>query len=366
MSGDHGRIARIEYLVLRVLARLPAPLQVRLSGEPPVVLDGQTLDPTIQLIRAIRRRSGTPGLIAPDHVRGRRRFRREMIAIAGPETPVRAVRDVEIPTGDGVIRARHYTPDADGPAPLLVLLHGGGFVIGDLETNDPPSRLLCAHAGVHVLSVDYRLAPEHPFPAAIEDARAALGWAREHADALGADPERVLIGGDSAGANLATVAARLETREGRPPFAQLLIYPPTDSTHQWPSHSLFGTSYFLDATDRDAFARHYVAGARVSRDDDRVSPLLAPDLGGLPPALVVIAGFDVLRDEGEAYADALRVAGTRVRVHREPGLPHGFVNMIGIVPAARDAMLRVAAELRRLLQHAREGVTSRRRSVANG
>jgi acetyl esterase len=233
-----------------------------------------------------------------------------------------------------------------------VYLHGGGFVIGDVDTHDEPCRLLCRHAGTHVLSVDYRLAPEHPFPAALDDARAALRWARAHAAALGADASRVAVGGDSAGANLATVAARLAAREGAPPDAQLLVYPPTDGPTARPSRALFGDGWFLDRADRDAFMAHYTAGAGVGEEDPRISPLRAADLGGLPPALVVTAGFDILRDEGEAYAAALAAAGTPVRAYGEDALPHGFIHMTGVAPAAHRAVVRLAFEWRALLDPA--------------
>ena len=337
--------------IVRALARLPGRVQYFLSGQPPIVVDGQVLDPMIQLLCRLRRIEKTPGLVEPDYLTGRRRFRSELLALAGPKVKVGRVRDLTIDGAAGPLRARHYVPPVEnGARPLLVYLHGGGFVIGDLDVFDEESRLLCAHAGQHVLSVAYRLAPEHPFPAALEDAQASLRWAREHASALGADPSRITIGGDSAGANLAAVVSRLEARAGTPPWAQLLIYPPTDSVIPRRSEELFGEGYFLSTADRDEFGRLYVLGTTVAEDDPRVSPLFAPDLGGLPPALVVAAGFDMLRDEGEAYAEALRAARTPVRLLREPSLPHGFVNMIGFVPAAKAAVIRIASAWRELVE----------------
>ena len=349
---------RLRYWIVRALDRLPGRVLVWLSGEPAIVVDGDTLDPLHQLLRALRRRERAPGLVEPTHEAGRARFRREMIAFAGPRTEVRAVRDFEIPGVDAPIRVRHYAPPDDGrAAPLLVYLHGGGFVIGDLDTHDEACRILCRHAGTHVLSADYRLAPGHPFPAALEDADLALVWARGNAESLGADPARVGIGGDSAGGNLAAVVARLTTRAGRPPSAQLLIYPVTDSSAAAPrrSQQLFGEWYFLETRDRRAFAEHYVGGTDVAPDDPRVAPLHAPDLAGLPPALVVTASFDLLRDEGEAYADALRRAGVRVELWRVPGLGHGFVNMPGLSRRAREAMVDVARRWRVLSEGAAGG-----------
>ncbi|HEX2191312.1 MAG TPA: alpha/beta hydrolase [Longimicrobiaceae bacterium] len=350
MPADRLRLAdRVQRLAARGLARLPAGVLVRLSGEPPLTDGELRLDPHVQLVRALRKRRDGQGLCEPTPEAGRRRYRRETLAFAGPPTPVGAVRDFEVAGPGGPLRLRHYAPAGDGPRPLTVYLHGGGFVIGDLDTHDEPCRLLCRHGGTHVLSVDYRLAPEHPFPGALEDARAALRWAREHAAALGADPARVAVGGDSAGGSLAAVAARLAGEEGGAPAAQLLVYPATDSVTPRPSQALFGDGFFLDQADRDAFSRHYLAGTGVDGTDPRVSPLLAPDLSGLPPALVVTAGFDLLRDEGEAYAGALRAAGSPARLLRVPGQGHGFIHLTGINPDARAAMVRVAREWGALL-----------------
>jgi acetyl esterase len=284
-------------------------------------------------------------------VTARARFRREVLIYGGRKTRVGAVRDFEIPGAAGRLRVRHYAPHAPA-SDLLVYLHGGGFVIGDLETHDEPCRLLCLHASTHVLSVEYRLAPEHPFPAGLEDALAALRWAQGNAGALGADAARVSVGGDSAGGNLAAVAAQLAVRE-RPPFAQLLVYPATDSVREErPSKGLFGRGFFLARTDCDAFFDHYTARTGARRDDPRVSPLRAPDLSGLAPALVATAGFDYLRDEGDDYARALRDAGNTVEWRRFTSLAHGFINMTGVCPAARAALVEVARDWRALLERA--------------
>ena len=345
--------ARAQYLGARMAARLPDRLKVRLSGEPPVTLDGQRLDPQLQLLRSLRRRRVVHGLVEPTVAIGRLRFRGETRFFRGPVTKVAGVRDLEAAGPAGAMRMRHYAPEPSAaPRPLTVYLHGGGFVIGDLDTHDEPCRLLCRHAGVHVLSVEYRLAPEHPFPAGVEDACAALRWAQANARALGADPARVALGGDSAGANLSAVASALAAREGSPPLAQLLIYPPTDATTARPSHALFGEGFFLTQRDREGFIRAYLGGDEAARHDPRVSPLRAPALSGLPPALVVTAGFDLLRDEGEAYARALGEAGVAATARRFEGLGHGFIHLTGICPAAREAMLAIAREWRELLDAA--------------
>jgi acetyl esterase len=341
---------RLQGVAARALRRLPARVQLRLSGQPPVVLDGQTLDPQLQLVLAIQRRRSREGLCEPSLDVARERFRREMIIFNEPKTRVGSVRDFDIACEHGPLRVRHYAPfNQAHRRELLVYLHGGGFVIGDLETHDEACRLLCRYAETHVLSVDYRLAPEHPFPAGLQDALTALRWAQANAPSLGADSSRVALGGDSAGANLATVAARLSVHEGCPPVAQLLIYPPTDSLTPRLSRQLFGEGFFLTNADREAFSHYYLSGTDVTGDDPRVSPLLAPELSGQPPALIITAGFDLLRDEGEAYADALRAAGTTVRARRFQTMGHGFVNMTGICPAAQRALVQTAQDWRALL-----------------
>ena len=372
---------RLRHRAARALGHLPPALQLRLSGEPPVAVDGLTLDPQLQLLRALARRRGAPGLVEPTVEAGRLRYRREMQALAGPPVPVGAVHELTIPGAAGPLAARHYAPPraaGDAPAPLLVWLHGGGFVIGDLETHDLPCRLLCRDAGQHVLSVAYRLAPEHPFPAGLDDACVALRWARAHAAALGADPARVTIGGDSAGGTLATVAARLAARAGEPPLAQLLVYPAVDvapgvagdGRAPRPSERLFAEGFFLSMRDRLAFGRHYVGRDPAARgltrpDDPRIAPLRAPDLGGLPPALVVTAGFDVLRDEGEAYAAALAAAGTPARLLRVAAFGHGFLHVAGVSRAAREAMRDVAAAWRAVVDAAAADTAAADAAAAN-
>jgi acetyl esterase len=338
---------RLEARVVRGLAALPPSLQIRLSGKPPVSLDGDTLAPEMQLTLALLERRGDPPpeTLTPEQARQERR--RLAALYAGRPTAVASVSDVEI-EGAPPMRARHYAPpDRGGPHPLLVFYHGGGFVFGDLDTHDASCRLLCRHAGVHVLAVDYRLAPEHPFPAAVEDARRALAWAHEHAGALGADPQRVGVGGDSAGGNLAAVAAQLARDDGGPGAAlQLLIYPATDCSRRRRSRELFGEGFLLTNAEMDWFEDSYLGPERARRLDPRASPLLAESLSGLPPAIVATAAFDPLRDEGEDYAHALRAAGTPVLLTRFPGFIHAFINAAGVSRACRDAVIEIAGTLR--------------------
>jgi acetyl esterase len=342
-------LERLEHRVARALLRLPPALLVRLSGKPQVVGDGLTLHPEVQFLLTLRERLGAVALSALAPEEGRRRARREALVHAGERIEVGAVRDLVLDTVHGPLKARHYAPtDNSERRPLLVFLHGGGFVLGDLETHDPACRLLCRHAGLHVLAVDYRLAPEHPFPAALEDARAAFAWAHAHAQELGADPARLAVGGDSAGGNLSAALSQLAVREGTPaPALQLLLYPAVDRTVDRASLELFAEGFFLTRADITWFHNHYIGTA--DRADPRISPLLCRELSGLPPALVITAGFDPLRDEGEAYAAALQAAGTPATLRRFDGLVHGFANMIGVSPACRTAMLEIASMLRHML-----------------
>lgn len=262
-------------------------------------------------------------------------FGMQLKMAAGPATPLAQVRDLSLPGPGGVIKARLYRPRTDGTLPGLVFFHGGGWVIGDLESHDDLCRDLAAQAGCAVLAVDYRLAPEHRFPAAAEDAIAATDWVAANAAELGMDPARVAVGGDSAGGNLAAVVALAARDTGRPLAAQLLIYPVTDMSRlEGESYRTCGEGYGLTAAAMIWFRDRYLADAAAARDW-RVSPLLADDLGRLPPALVVTAEFDVLRSEGEAYARRLAEAGVPTKLTRYDGTIHGFASMAGIFDVGR-------------------------------
>jgi acetyl esterase len=338
---------RAQQWVAQTLDALPPGAQVRLSGRPPVQIDGETLAPQVQLALAMleRRREPRPETLAPPAARAARR--RLAAVYAGSPTPVGAVEELTI-DGSVPLRARHYAPgELGGPHPLLVYYHGGGFTYGDLETHDGVCRLLCRHAGAHVVAIDYRLAPEHPFPAAVDDARAALGWAWSNASGLGADPRRVGVAGDSAGGNLAAVVAQLGARDGRrAPVLQLLIYPATDFSRRRHSRELFADGFLLTDSEMNWFETNYLGPERTHARDPRASPLLAEDLSGLAPALVVTAAFDPLRDEGEEYAEALRKAGTPVILRRFPGFIHGFIAAAGVSRSAREAVIEMAGVTR--------------------
>jgi acetyl esterase len=342
---------RVEHRLARALVSLPPNLQVRLSGKAPVSIGGDTLAPEVQLTLALleRRREPRPEELTTAEARA---VRRRLAAVYnGKPVEVRDVRDLDI-EAEVPLRARHYASMEAGPArPLLVYFHGGGFTYGDLETHDGVCRLLCRHSGSHVLAVDYRLAPEHPFPAAVDDARAALRWAHANAGELGADPNRVGVGGDSAGGNLAAVVSQLAAGDGGPPpVLQLLIYPATDFTSRRPSRQLFGEGFLLTQTEMDWFDANYLGPEREHAQDPRASPLLADDLSGLAPALVVTAAFDPLRDDGEEYARALQAAGTPAVLRRYPGFIHAFIAAAGVSRACREAVVEIAGATRAMFE----------------
>ena len=246
--------------------------------------------------------------------------------------PVRSVEETTVQGAEGDLPARVYRPDETGPLPTVVLFHGGGWVIGDLETHDNMARGIARDSRAVVVSVGYRLAPEAPFPAAVEDALAGTRWASEHLDELGGSSV-LAVAGDSAGGNLAAVVAQeLRTKIA----AQLLIYPSTDLTGEYPSRSENGTGYFLETPTMEWFFTQYAG--HVTDIDARLSPLLQSNLAGVAPAVVVTAEFDPLRDEGEAYADALEAAGVRVALRRFDGMVHGFFDMGPASAAARAAV----------------------------
>jgi len=262
--------------------------------------------------------------------------------------PVRRIEDRTIAGPAQGIPLRIYTPDAAAsPLPLLVWLHGGGFVVGGLQSYDAICRALANVSGAIVVSVDYRLAPEHPFPAAVEDAFAALAWTAANAAALGGDAARLAVAGDSAGGNLATVCAILARDAGGPRLTgQALLYPTTVAGMDTASIRACAEGYLLTRRTMDWFHAHYTGGRDLAADPRR-SPLNAPDLRGLPPALVIVAGFDPLHDEGVAYAERLKDAGNPVDLIDFEGMVHGFVNFAGYVDAGRVAIEEMAKSLRR-------------------
>ncbi len=341
---------KAEHRIVKSACGLPPGVQRRLFGPPPS-LDGQTLASDIHALLKLSEMSGGGSVIDGMEVAEARQTNREGAAVIAsqPPIPMARVEAVEVAGAAGALTARFYVPGrlpGGEPVPLLVYYHGGGWVVGDLDTHDGLCRFLAAAAGVAVLSLEYRLAPEHPLPAAVEDSVAGFTWAAANAAELGVDPGRIAVGGDSAGGNLAAVVSLSARDAGGPvPAMQLLIYPVTDAVGGQRSRELFANGFFLTKGDMDTFEAHYLPPGTDSRDP-RVSVLHAPDLTGLPPAYVCTAGFDPLRDEGEAYALRMREAGVPVALRRHPGLVHGFANMTAVSRTSRGAMLETAGALR--------------------
>jgi acetyl esterase/lipase len=299
-----------------------------------------TVDPQIAVL--LERINEAPPLSEGTPEQGREALRALYLLAAQvvPEVEVGAVEDVH----DGPVPMRIYRPAGDGPHPTLMFIHGGGFVIGDLDGYDAQCRVLCSRVGATVVSVDYRLAPEHPFPAGVDDALAALEWV-----AANEPGSSLAIGGDSAGGNLSAVTA--QAWRGREPqlAAQLLLYPATDMLNERPSLRENAEGLLLTRDDMEWFHGHYIGHDESLASDPRVSPALAEDLSGLPPALVYTAQYDPLRDDGDAYADALSKAGVKVIHRRFDGLVHGFFALGPLSPAAQKAVEQISEDLRGLL-----------------
>jgi acetyl esterase len=307
-----------------------------------------TLDPQAQFALDLAERSTRPLLESLDPHEARVQYA-EMVAAASDDPPSGvSVQDATMPGPGGDLPTRIYRPESlEGPLPILVYFHGGGFVIGDRDTHDIPCRRLSLGAGCVVVSVDYRCAPEHPFPAAVDDAWAATRWIVDHAAELGGDAERVAVGGDSAGGTLAAVVCHLAKQEGGPKLVyQLLIYPATDLTGGLPSHRTLGQGYRLTADLMAWFMKHYFSGGGDKRQWI-ASPLFAEDFTGLPPGLVLTAGYDPLKNEGSAYASKLREARVETELVEYGGMIHGFICMGGLIDAAAESMEVCAAALSR-------------------
>jgi acetyl esterase len=269
-----------------------------------------------------------------------------MVAIMGEGEEVASVEDSTIDAGGQALPVRRYRPHGvgDGPAPTLVFYHGGGFVIGGLDSHDRDCRALANRGRCQVIAVDYRLAPEHPFPAAAEDARAALDYVVAHAADLGVDIDRLAVGGDSAGGNLAAVAALHARDVGIPLRLQLLIYPAVAGLEdEYPSRTENATGYMLDPEAIEWFMKAY--HPEGAPEEWRAAPMLAESHEGIAPALIITAEFDPLRDEGEAYATKLQAAGVPAKASRYDGMIHGFFGMGAIVPAANAAVDEAGAAL---------------------
>jgi acetyl esterase len=338
---------RLEIAAARAVAALPPSAKRRLAGKP-IRRDGLELDRDIQLLVKLDARDPRPPLSSGTPADARENLRHAVRVVAGPPIELAEVRDTTVAGAVGPLAARLFAPGEEGgeTEALIVYYHGGGWVAGDLDTHDHPCRLLAKAAGARVLSVDYRLAPEHPFPAPVDDALAAFRDAVARAGEFGADPARVAVAGDSAGGHLAAVTAQQALADGGPsPAFQLLIYPVTDLVNVAPSRLTFAEGFILTKENMDWYEEQFV-GLDGDRQDPRASPLLGEVHGASAPALVVTAGFDPLRDEGEAYARKLREAGVRTILRRHPGYVHGFIHALMFGSGPREAIAEMGGVLR--------------------
>jgi len=327
-------LAAIRRVLLISLLRLPRPLMRVLAGKPAEIA-GQQLDLWMQWMCKLAA-AATPEFLSVSEVpRARADMEAVALALSGRRGLDVAREDRRIEGRRGSIPVRIYRPGGSG-LPVLVYYHGGGWVIGSIESHDGLCGQLAIDARCVVVSVDYRMGPEHPFPAAVDDALEAFFWVRDRAQELDGDPARVAVGGDSAGGNLSAVVSQQCAALGEPgPSLQLLIYPATDLSRESPSYATYGEDFYLTRNRMTWFKDLYVP--IEERADLRASPLLNEELAGQPPAHVITAGFDPLRDEGRAYAGALEAAGVSVTYENYEGVIHGFVNMVGLMPAARAA-----------------------------
>ncbi len=370
-SNVRDKLARMvetaEPAVFRALLGLPPGVQRRLAGRP-ILRDGQTLDAETQWMLRIQQLLREPAAETLPLREARRSILRQSRLVGGRQ-PVGEVRDLEVPGAGEQVPARLYIPRSQvvppgstsggstsggsasgGPDrqdwPMLFFVHGGGMMYGDLDSHDPVCRFLAERADIRVLSVDYRLAPEHPFPAAVDDCWASYQWVVENSDRLGADPERIAVGGDSAGGYLSAVIAILAAEAGVPVKHQLLVYPVTNMAERSESRRMFAEGFFLTTAFIDLSEVSYLR-EHHDRRDPRVSVHLTEKIpSDLAPAFVVTAGFDPLRDEGEAYARLLAGAGVPVEMKRYPGMIHGFLNVVGVGRSSRAAVAEIAAKLK--------------------
>ncbi len=295
-----------------------------------------TLDPQCQAVLDAAA-AGSSVFDTDDPAEMRRRYAAGTGIFAPPTPDLASVEDRDIEGPGGALPVRVYTPKAEGKRPVLVFFHGGGWIFGDLDTHDAMCRIVADGAGAVVVAVDYRLAPEHKFPAGLEDCLAATRWVAENAAGIGGDGARIAVGGDSAGGNLAAVVAQ-QLRDGGPKLAfQWLVYPATDFSADNASIAANGEGYLLTKVALDRTRDMYL-GAPEDLRDPQASPILGRDLAGLPPALVQTAGYDPLRDEGKEYADKMKAAGIAVEYICYDGMIHGFARMGALIDCAGTAL----------------------------
>lgn len=306
------------------------------------------LHPQVQVF--LDQNKGLPELHELPLAEGRRMLA-AMNALAGEPEPVAAVQDRVVPGPDGTVPVRVYRPSQEPALPVIVFFHGGGFTMGDLESHDSLCRALANRSGCLLVAVDYRLAPEHRFPAGIDDSYAVTQWVHDHATELGANPDRLAVGGDSGGATFAATVCLMARERGGPPIAlQFLINPGgMDYDYTRPSCAANAEGCFITMADIYWIESQYFAAPTDKERDWRAVPGAAPDLSGLPPAIVLTAEYDPVRDQGRAYVERLRDAGVPVKHRDYPGVTHGWVNMFGIIDPGREALDEIGAAIRAAL-----------------
>lgn len=335
----------VQKFILKTILSLPSPILRALSGGGVVYRGGRTLDPRFQFFAHAAKAMPSITTLPPDVAR--EASAKGLVAVSGPPEPGVRTENLSIDGPGGPLPLRAYRPaDQDSSAPLIVFAHFGGGVIGDLETCHAFCGILARITRTAVLSVDYRLAPDHRFPAGLDDVLAAYRWGRDNAARFGALPGTAAIGGDSMGGNFAAILAQEMKRTGEPqPALQLLIYPAVDVASETASMSTYADAYPLSRPIMDWFMGHYM-GPDANPADPRLSPNKSDDLTGLAPAVVITAGFDPLVDQGEAYAKRLQAAGVPVTYRCYDSLAHGFTAFTGAVPAADTACREVARLVR--------------------
>lgn len=340
---DLSVLDRAQRGLFRVFGLLPASVLGAGARLTKVNSDGEHIAPEMAVVAAATAKVPGMALTGVDPVTDRKKLEATSASMAQTFAPFAIEEDLMFDGPGGSIGATRYRVEEGAGRGLILFLHGGGYVVGSRASHDSAVRALALASGADVLSVDYRLAPEAKFPAAVDDSLAAWYFAVEKAPEWGIDPAKIVVAGDSAGGCLAADIAQATRGDEVVPALQLLIYPVTDMGARTRSRAEFDAGYFLTGEDIDYFTAHYLSDPAIELTDPRVSPLLADDLSGLPPAYVVVAGFDPLRDEGIAYAEAMRAGGVPVTLERAGALIHGFLNMGLISPDAREYIARMGA-----------------------
>lgn len=314
----------------------------------PINDEGDSLSPLLYILLGLKRKAEMPFLYERSPEEGREQYRKDVIPLSA-NYAVKSISDFSIPFENRQLRIRHYSPCKNDVPAILVYFHGGGYVIGDIDTHDDICRLLSDQCGIQVLSVDYRLAPENPYPACIDDADFVVKWVQRNAEKFSIDEKSIMVGGDSAGATIAAATANNFSMTGNQVLAQLLIYPGTDRSSYWPSYEKFGYDYFLNVKDREWFYSKYTKNCLRLTEETNVSPLKFNHNSKSTAAVIVTSGFDVLRDEGYAYVDKLKASSADIEHLHFGRLTHGFVNLIGVHRESEKASIKISGVLRKMV-----------------